>query len=54
MYSMIVTAKMNQIDPQAWLTDVLIRIADHPSHRLEELLPWNWTPQASTLSAQAA
>jgi transposase len=53
MYSLIVTAKMNGVDPQAWLADVLARIAAHPAHRLDELLPWNWTP-ASTLSAQAA
>ena len=54
MYSLIVTAKMNGVDPQAWLTDVLSRIASHPAHRLDELLPWNWTPPASTISAQAA
>ena len=42
MYSLIVTAKMNDIDPQAWLADVLARIADHPVHRLDELMPWNW------------
>jgi len=44
MYSIIVTAKMNNVDPQAWLTDVLTRIAEHPVHRLDELLPWNWRP----------
>ena len=43
MYSLITTAKMNDIDPQAWLADVLARIADHPAHRLDELMPWNWT-----------
>ena len=42
MYSLIVTAKMNDIDPQAWLADVLARIAGHPASRLDELLPWNW------------
>jgi transposase len=42
MYSLIVTAKMNRVDPQAWLADVLARIATHPAHRLDELLPWNW------------
>jgi transposase len=46
MYSLIVTARMNDIDPQAWLTDVLARIADHPAHRLDELLPWNWQSRA--------
>jgi transposase len=42
MYSLIVTAKMNDIDPQAWLADVLARIAEHPFQKLDELLPWNW------------
>ncbi|WP_245283406.1 IS66 family transposase [Bradyrhizobium sp. WSM2793] len=42
IYSLIVTAKMNDLDPQAWLADVLARIAAHPAHRLDELLPWNW------------
>jgi hypothetical protein len=54
MYSLIVTAKMNGVDPQAWLADVLSRIAAHPAHRLDELLPWNWTPRAPAISAQAA
>jgi len=35
---------MNGVDPQAWLADVLSRIATHPSHRLDELLPRNWRP----------
>jgi len=42
MYSLIVTAKLNDIDPRAWLADVLARIADHPVKRLDELLPWKW------------
>jgi len=42
MYSLIVTAKMNDVDPQAWLANVLARIAEHPVQRLDELLPWNW------------
>jgi hypothetical protein len=45
MYSVIVTAKMNDIDPQAWLADVLARIADHPAHKLEELMPWRWAAE---------
>ena len=52
MYSLIVTAKMNDVDPQAWLADVLARIAAHPAHRLDELLPWNW--KAGPAIAQAA
>jgi hypothetical protein len=54
MYSLIVTAKMNGVDPQAWLADVLDRIAGYPAHRLDELLPWNWRPRAVAISAQAA
>jgi transposase len=42
IYSLITTAKLNDVDPYAWLADVLARIADHPAHRLHELLPWNW------------
>jgi hypothetical protein len=42
MYSLIITAKLNDIDPRAWLADVLARIADRPASRLHELLPWNW------------
>ena len=51
MYSLIVTAKMNDIDPQAWLADVLARVADHPASRLDELLPWNWRPAAAVSRA---
>jgi transposase len=54
MYSVIVTAKMNSVDPLAWLADVLARVATHPAHRLDELLPWNWRPPASAASARAA
>jgi transposase len=42
MATLITTAKLNEIDPQAWLADVLARINDHAIHRLDELLPWNW------------
>ena len=52
VYALIATAKPNDVDPQAWLEDVLRRIADHPAHRLAELLPWNWRPQ--TVNAAAA
>ena len=53
MYSLIVTAKMNGVDPQAWLADVLSRIAGHSAHRLDELLPWRWR-KANVSHAQAA
>lgn len=42
MATLITTAKLNDVDPQAWLADVLARIAGHAIHRLDELLPWNW------------
>ncbi len=51
MYSLIVTAKMNDVDPQAWLADVLGRLPDMPLSRLPELLPWNWK---QTLQRKAA
>ena len=47
MYSLIVTAKMNDVDPQAWLADVLARIAEHPARDIDELLPWNWRPRSA-------
>ena len=47
MYSLIVSAKMNDIDPQAWLAHVLANIAQHPVSRLDELLPWNWQAQVA-------
>jgi transposase len=53
MYSLIVSAKMNDIDPQAWLAHVLADIAQHPARRLDELLPWNWRP-IETETRQAA
>jgi transposase len=53
MYSVVVTAKMNDVDPQAWLADVLARIAEHPVHKLDELLPWNWRPAAASISLAA-
>ena len=45
MYGLIATAKLNGIDPQAWLADILGRIATIPLPRLGELLPWNWVRQ---------
>jgi len=42
MATLIMTAKLNDVDPQAWLADVLVRINDHAVHKLDELLPWNW------------
>ena len=50
---MISTARLNDVDPQAWLADVLARINDLPITRLRELLPWNWRP-AEMIADKAA
>jgi transposase len=51
MYTLIVTAKMNDIDLQAWLADVLARLPDLPVSGMHELMPWHWKahflPQAT-------
>jgi transposase len=44
IYTLIETAKLNDIDPLAWLTDVLATLPDHPAKRIADLLPWNWRP----------
>ena len=41
-YTLIETAKMNGIDPQAWLTHVIDTIADHPASQIDDLMPWNF------------
>ena len=46
-YTLIETAKLNGVDPQAWLTDVLARIADHKITRIEELMPWSYAAKAA-------
>jgi transposase len=44
IYTLVGTARLNDINPEAWLTDVLARIADgHLINRVDELLPWNWS-----------
>ncbi len=54
IYTLIETAKLNDVDPQAWLADVLARLQDHPARRIAELLPWNWKlPQQSQQRAAA-
>ncbi|EYD75125.1 Mobile element protein [Rubellimicrobium mesophilum DSM 19309] len=50
-YSLIVTAKMNGIDPQAWLAAVLARLPSLPVSRLPDLLPWNWAPASNRQKA---
>jgi hypothetical protein len=47
MFTLIRTGKLNGIEPEAWLRDVLSRIGSHPINRLNELLPWNWAAAAT-------
>ena len=54
MYSLIVTAKMNGVNPQTWLANILARIADHPVQRLDDLLPWRWAASQVNAVNQAA
>jgi hypothetical protein len=51
MYSLVESAKLNRLNPQHYLTDVLARIADHAARRIAELLPWNWQPADTTRAA---
>jgi transposase len=51
IYTLIETAKLNDIDPQAWLADILARLQDHPAKRIVELLPWNWKLQQQQRAA---
>jgi transposase len=53
VYTLIETAKLNGIDPQAWLADVLARLPDHPARRIGDLLPWNWTAEAQPVRTSA-
>lgn len=52
LYRLIASAKLYDIDPQAWLADMLARLPDHPAKRIHEFLPWNWCPK--NIAAEAA
>ena len=54
IYTLIETCKLNDVDAQRWLADVLARIADHPAKRVSELLPWNWKAAQNVVTAAVA
>jgi transposase len=51
IYSLVESAKLNALNPQHYIADVLARIAEHPARRIAELLPWNWQPADATRAA---
>lgn len=51
LYTLIQTAVLNGLDPEAYLRDVLHRIADHPINRIDDLLPWAWITSPTTAAA---
>ncbi len=54
VYTLVETCKMNDVDPQAWLADVLARLPDHPANKVADLLPWNWKANQQFKAAVAA
>ena len=53
IYTLIETCKLNDVDPRAWLADILARLPDHPARQITELLPWNWKAAQATAAAPA-
>src|SRR5687767_14740165 len=51
MYSLLESAKLNGLNPQLYLADLLARIADHPARHITLLLPWNWQPAVTDRAA---
>ena len=50
-YTLVATANLNDIDPQAWLADILARVLDYPAKRIGDLLPWNWHAERHAAAA---
>ena len=53
LLTLIQTAKLNDVDPQAWLAYVLAKLPDHPAKRIDDLLPWNWKASQEQIKAAA-
>jgi transposase len=54
VYTLIETCKLNDVDPQAWLADILARLPDHPAKQIDELLSWTWNKARQLAPAAAA
>ena len=54
VYTLVETCKMNDVDPQAWLADVLAHLPDYPANKVADLLPWNWKANQQSKAAVAA
>ena len=54
VYTLIETCKLNDVDPRAWLADILARLPDHPAKQIDELLPWTWNKARQLAPAAAA
>jgi transposase len=54
LHAYVETCKLNDVDPQAWLADVLARLPDHPANKVADLLPWNWKANLEIEAAVAA
>jgi len=53
MYTLIETCRMNDVDPRAWLADVIARLPSHPARRIDELLSWHWKTAQARMAAAA-
>jgi transposase len=51
VYSLIESCKLNDVDPQAWLADMLVRLPDYPAKKIADLLPWNWKSERLAIAA---
>ena len=54
VYSLTETCKLNDVDPRAWLADVLAKLPDHPAHRIAEMMPWAWKARQAAVRVTTA